>query len=689
MAKTGSLEITLEAYQPDVTPGVGSKLYYETTRNGTTVNYKIGITTFVKSSGGWYNNRIACQVNVNGSTGGVNRTIKGQTSGSIYNNTYWVKWDANGNADYWTNPSETKYAFTGSTTVNDASATTMEVKVLYKATGYGYSEDNPGEWSWNNPTMNWGTKSFTIPIDQGIINPTISGCSCTEGSGRYVDCSVTASPGSGTISSYQWTINGTPYTGQSPTVGPFAENTQINWSVKVSASDGGVATYSGTSFYISHTTKPIITGINYRDGVRSGTTYTSSDTYEGTITYHIEYTGSNVGRYSHTLEYGITTSYGSTATTSSTGNDITWNLSNLQPNTTYYYRIKEKDNGNTQQEKVITGNFLVTGIAPQLTSIVLHRGYTSCTMSPTCKYDVNATPASNDCTTITVEGFITPFKGNRSIVEITGLQSNTSYNTVTVVRDAFGRDSNSLSWGIYTDPYPTEITNLGFNSVGTTSLTPSVQFTAEPTVVTSGTMRIRGLITTYNTSTSRSNVTSPWVVNFNSLPGDNDYEVTVTISNSIGTDTDTITGSTLLEAPVINYTATTIEALDAFTVQAVVVASSNPEGRVLSYRFSKDMGQTWSNYQSSPVYTWTNLNEHTTYNICIEVKASHVATYSQDSVASLSYSITTPYDQATVAIRNGDWKYGKLYYNQNGNWLKAKKVYIKQNGSWIENKNFR
>lgn len=164
MAITG---ITAEQEITNVNPAVYSKLAYETSREGTTVTYRLGVEMYVKGQWDWRNNRWAVQVNVNGSTGGINRTVKGQTSGELGNTMgFWVKWDVSGNEDYYKS-SSVQYAFSGTTTVTDLNQKSITVTVNYRDTGYGYGET--GTYSWGTPYANWGTKTFTIPIDEGVL----------------------------------------------------------------------------------------------------------------------------------------------------------------------------------------------------------------------------------------------------------------------------------------------------------------------------------------------------------------------------------------------------------------------------------------------------------------------------------------------------------------------------------------
>lgn len=681
MAKTGVIERTLEAQSPGVTPGVGTKLYYETTREGTTVSYKIGITTFVKSSGGYYNNRIACQVNVNGSTGGVNRTVKGQTSGSIYGNTYWVKWDANGNTDYWINPSENKYAFTGTTTVSNASATTMTVTVLYKATGYGYSENNPGEWSWNNPTATWSTQTFTLDIDKGIVPPTITSATVVSNSVGTASYSGQATKGTGGLEPefYVWSgLGNSTAGGLAGTVGNLTHNGTYNWTLTVTADDGGRDTASGT-VYIKHNA-PTLSNYSY-SGVRNGNYYT------GTITYQVGY--DQVGYDSHSLSYGTTTSYGSSGISQSTGAQPSWTLNNLLPNTTYHYRVVETDNGHIPETTTSSDlTFTTDGNNPIINSVNLNYDQTSCTFSfPSggITWD-NTSAASGNYVTLWVKlrgtsNWGSPITG-RDTVTVTGLTSYTQYDYWIQVTDKQGRS------GYKTDYFRTKAIDFNYQSLDVTlatntSISVRAEFISDPTLPITAHIELNG--TSYATV---SNVSSPFTYTFNNLNPDTYYPIEVWFSESPGGSySKTTSGTTTLPAPTL--TTSDVVIIDPFTVQGIIQVSIVPS-RTIQYRFSKDGGSTWTNYQSSSIYTWTNLEPETEYSIIMEAKAVHTASGGQDSSLQVSYTITTPADQASVAIKKSTgWQYGKTWFRRNGEWLKAKKVYIKKNGSWVVNKNFK
>ena len=252
MAKTGT---TAEQTVTSSNPSVYTILAYETSREGTTVTYRLGVKMYVKGQYDWRNNRWAVQVNVNGSTGGINRTVKGQTSGELsYNPTgYWVKWDVSGNADYYTS-SSVQYAFSGTTTVTNLNQESITVTVNYRDTGYGYGES--GTYSWGTPYENWGTKTFTIPIDVGVL-PTYT-------------VSYDANGGTGAPSS-QTKTQGVALTLSNTS--PSKANTTTTWSTNINA-NGGTGTISSVS-----ATATQYWGFTYWKSSYDNTTYNPGASY--------------------------------------------------------------------------------------------------------------------------------------------------------------------------------------------------------------------------------------------------------------------------------------------------------------------------------------------------------------------------------------------------------------------------
>lgn len=79
----------------------------------------------------------------------------------------------------------------------------------------------------------------------------------------------------------------------------------------------------------------------------------------------------------------------------------------------------------------------------------------------------------------------------------------------------------------------------------------------------------------------------------------------------------------------------------------------------------------------------TGLTENTSY----------IMWASATNVAGTNYStgvkISTPYDQSQMKFKSANgWKIGRLYYKQNGEWIRIRKLYSKQNGEWKQAPNF-
>jgi len=646
-------------------PGLKMSLYYKTTRTGTSVSYQIGVKMWITSSGGWWNNRWAVQPYVNGTALTQNCTCKGTTSGSIYGNRYWVKNASSGSNDYWTNPGEEKYAFTGTTTVSNVTQTTMSVRVIVRDTGYGYGET--GTYSWGTPVTNYGYQDFTVPIEEGM---TCTGSVTNTSTVGSVNYSATADAGSLAITGYTWTIDGKTSSTQTGTMTGITPNSNINWSVTATATGGATASDSGTLATIH--TAPTLSGGTWTNGTRT------SGKYQGTLAYNRTFNNST-SFGSHTLVYGTSTSYGTTAT--DPGSGTTWTLNNLTPNTTYYWKVTETDNGLIPATSTLTGSFTVTGIAPTISNVSVTPGENSCAFSWTATPDTGATISSRKIeygTSTSYGSQITP-SGNSGT--ITNLSGATKYYYRITVTDNKGR-SSTVTGNFTTLSYAPRNIVIAGEEVKIDSI--KVSWTADVPAgdpITSQVIHINdGSSTTDVTlSTSATNYT------FSNLSADKDYYVWITLTNAIGEGQNiAIKLTTLLPAPTLSTTATAL----AFNQIKVVATGGITPSRTLKYRFSSDNGTTWTSEQSSGTYTFNNLTEETTYQIVTEVRAVHTGSYSGDTYLYDYKTVTTPADQAKVRLKsNGSWIVGKAWIKVNGVWKKAKKVYIKKNGQWVLNKN--
>ena len=171
------------------------------------------------------------------------------------------------------------------------------------------------------------------------------------------------------------------------------------------------------------------------------------------------------------------------------------------------------------------------------------------------------------------------------------------------------------------------------------------------------------------------------------LETDTDYELKFSATNEGGTTTsDIFTFSTLMTTP--SLTSFEISNLLPFSFTVTVEGTSNPE-RVISYAFSKDGGATWSSYQALGTYNFTGLNEETSYDVGVSVKAKALGVNASDTEYIETKVVVTPADQAKIRIKkDGIWKKGKAYYKKDGKWIKAKKIYIKVDGQWKINNNY-
>lgn len=259
----------------------------------------------------------------------------------------------------------------------------------------------------------------------------------------------------------------------------------------------------------------------------------------------------------------------------------------------------------------------------------------------------------------------------------------TTAGATTATYAAGGTYSFSANTTLYAvwQPNPPHNVQVNFASNTTTSINVSVA--ASGLTITKHVLYYRqgtsGSYTSKDLGTSTTTTIS-------GLSVDTNYQFYVAATNIGGTtNSETKTLSTALNNPTI--TTPVVSNLLPFTCTITATGSVSPS-RTLTYRFSKDGGTTWTAYQSSNVYNWTGLNEETTYNMTVQVKATHVGNNAVDTVASKTLTITTPADQAKIRrMVDGQWKKGKTYIMVNGQWVKAKKLYIMVDGQWKLNDN--
>lgn len=512
-------------------------------------------------------------------------------------------------------------------------------------------------------------RSATLNVNFGVLrrNPTINSASVTNSSSAgSVYCTASVTAGSSSSLTYTWTINGNSYTGNNKTITGLAHNRTYNWGLTITASDGGTASTSG-SVTTDHNA-PSLSNFSYSD-IRYG------DYYTGTLSYDVGY--DNVGYSSHSCVYGTTTSYGNSATSAATGSRASWTFNNLFPNTIYYYKVSETDNGNTNKTTTTQRSFTTSGLNPVLT-VNDYPTEDGIEIDWSVVYDTNASFSS-----VKIEYGTTTAYGNTvypsgSTYTITGLEGSTLYYYKIIVTDDWGHE------GVYTSSFTTSswaprdielsIKNLSSNYaiLKCTYDVPS----GDP--LTSAIAYFKNAYTNTYTSYAFSSLNN-LQMSFNLNP-DWDYNAYVVLTNGKGTSYSYVVNfSTNVEPPVLSIAA---EALSARRIQ--IIANNNESISATRYKFTCDGGLTWTNYQSSPSYIFTGLNEGTSYTIGVEMNRVHNSTYSGDMSVVQYTTCSTPLEQAKLSIKdNGAWKTGITWIKINGEWVKGKKTYIKENGEWI------
>lgn len=375
-------------------------------------------------------------------------------------------------------------------------------------------------------------------------------------------------------------------------------------------------------------------------------------------------------------DYGTNTSSWSYIAGSPLGDKT---LSNLTPNTKYYYRNYIATAGGGVNSP--WNSFTTTGNAPTITRITATPLRTSCSINISVSYDTNASFKSRKIN----YGISTSYGLTSSDTNLTNLQPNTTYYYSITVTDNWGRTSTAKTGSFKTTcNKPSELsivrTMSEINSItGTVSASGDIN-----APVTNYTLYYKKENDeTYINKSLGSNV--DW--SLTSLDIDTNYQIYFTASNAGGVSTSEIAVfSTMLVKP--NIDTLTPTDITPFSCKVIVNSSIEPE-RELLYSFSKDDGVTWSNYQADNHYVWSNLTEETTYKIIAKVKATHLGINSEDTIiVSPTLLVTTLADQAKIMIKNNDgWLKGKVFYKKDGVWIKVKKVYIKKDGHWIVNQN--
>lgn len=255
----------------------------------------------------------------------------------------------------------------------------------------------------------------------------------------------------GTSTSYATGSNTNTTSAAAYTVSSLAANTTYYWRTTLTDTQGrstqktGSITTTGNAPTVTASTTPARTSCT----LAIGATYDTNASFSS-------------GKY----EYGTSTSYGTSVNISAVGNQT---ISNLTPNTTYYYKVSITDNKSRTGTK--TGSFKTTGNAPSITAVGKDIYRNSIVMSATVTYDTNASFSS-----VSIQyGTSSSYGSTSSSYTISNLNPNTTYYYSMTVTDNQTRTSTASTGSFKTTAYlPYNLTISASSTTQTgTSLTVS------------------------------------------------------------------------------------------------------------------------------------------------------------------------------------------------------------------------
>ena len=186
----------------------------------------------------------------------------------------------------------------------------------------------------------------------------------------------------------------------------------------------------------------------------------------------------------------------------------------------------------------------------------------------------------------------------------------------------------------------------------------------------------------YVNGTDKGNFTnSP--VNLTGLSPNTTYKIKAKAhgNGGFGNESNELTIKTYLTPSTVS--SSSVDNIEPFTCTATINSSNT--SNTSKYEFTlcdKNKNPIGSPIQTnSSYYNFTGLQEETEYYIRYRVQSKDSGGWSGYVYSPL---FKTPADQVRAWSKiNGSWNKGKLYYKQNGQWVKAKKIYIKINGQWV------
>lgn len=357
-------------------------------------------------------------------------------------------------------------------------------------------------------------------------------------------------------------------------------------------------------------------------------------------------------------------------------------FSNLSANTSYTASCKVVNSAGLSS--TFEKPFTTSGSAPSITKVTTSKTRTSFTLTPTVNYDTNDYFSSYVFKYATTSSGLSSATA-RNTNSATSLQPNTTYYYSLAIKSGWGRTSTAYTGTITTSCNAPDDLDISLNETTTQNMRVSLSAVGDTNApVNNYVLYYKRAADSIYTSVPMGSSTT---VTLNNLDVDTNYNLYFTAQNAGGTTTSSVkTFSTLLTSP--EFTGWLATEITPFTCLVTIGAKITPT-RELRYSFTKDGGSTWSAYQTSPTYQWTDLQEETEYIIQVRVKALHTGVSAVDTVVSTGFYMTTPADQAKVWIKTPQgWRQGKIWFKNNQQWQKGKKLFYKENNStWTRSSN--
>lgn len=385
--------------------------------------------------------------------------------------------------------------------------------------------------------------------------------------------------------------------------------------------------------------------------------YRNSCVLSSTVTYDTNASFSSVS-----IQYGTSTSYGSTSSS--------YTISNLNPNTTYYYSMTVTDNKN-RTSSASTGSFKTTAYMPYNLSI-------------------SATNTSSTGTSLTVSG-----SGDTN----TGITNYTYYYTPKPTVNTYDMPIKSFQGARWARIF------YHNNKKGTVLFT---SLTECKNTQTADKYSRLGLLDSGDTYKINGKYEFLLEYPLDDPTHYNRWRQTNAPQNEFITRSETGGQVTGYEAVHIdwtsnywgglerNNTSTTSYSptwLDASTGHGnwfYAIGASSTHGRgIPSYNSTADVVELWIRIPDGTV-TSSSMGTSTTATVTgLTANTDYMFVLSATNAAGTNYSsaiqVTTSSGQASMTVKvNGVWTTGTAYVKINGAWKPAEKVYIKVNGTWKE-----